>query len=154
MVKLSTSAVTLEHVRGLLDRGEPEKAFEALKGNTAPSPDVSNARAVCLMRLGRPDSAVAIYQDLLLKGGVAVDPKAPVVHVVNFATALVLAGNTAAALRALDALGRTDHPSAARLRAAIGRWRSSLGIFRRFLLAAYGAVPEKPVVLDFPPGEA
>ena len=154
MAKRHASVVTLEHVRDLLDRGEAEKAFEELSRTRDSSPDVDNARAVCLMRLGRPECAVAIYQAMLLKGGVAADPSAPVEYVVNFATALLLAGNTAGGIRMLDALGRTDHPSASRLRAAVARWRTSLGILRRLLFAAYGAVPAKPVVLDFPPGDA
>lgn len=145
---------TLEHVRDLLNRGEAEKALESLSRATTPSPDVSNARAVCLMRLGHCERAVAVYQEMLLKGGVTVDPKAPVKHVVNFATALLLAGNVAGGISVLDDLGRTDHPGALRLRAAVQRWRKSLGIIRRLLFAVYGAVPEKPVVLDFPPGEA
>jgi hypothetical protein len=105
------------------------------------------------MRLGRADRAVAIYQQMLLKGGVTVDPGAPVGYVVNFATALLLSGNTDGGIDVLDNMGRTDYPGAQRLRDAVSRWRRSLGFGRRILFALYAGAPKPPVVLDFPPGE-
>ena len=147
------AGVLLDQVRQMLGRGEAQKALDVIGRAKSSSQEIDNARAVCLMRLGRPEAAVTIYQGMLLRGGVTVDPAAPVKHVVNFATALLLAGNTAGGLAVLDGLGRTAHPAAVRLREAVDRWRESIGFGRRFLFAAYGAAPARRVEPDSPPGE-
>lgn len=143
----------LDQVRAFLDQGHPDKALDALNKMRDHSPPAANARAVCLMRLGHADQAVSIYRSMLLASGVIIRENAPVTYVVNFATALLLAGNPAGAVATLDDLHQPDHPSAVRLRGAIARWRKSLGFKRRLLLAVTGDAPGEPVRLDFPPGE-
>lgn len=150
--KQSGPANGLEQVRSLLEEGHVDKALDTLNKLKDRAPWAENARAVCLMRLGHPDRAISIYRSMLLINGVILRQDAPVVFVVNFATALLLAGNVSGALDMLNEAHQPDHPSVARVRVAIDRWRKSLGFFQRLAFAA-GTTPDKPVPLDFPPGE-
>ncbi len=144
---------TLDQVRPLIDQGDFRKALDVLERTRDLSPGAENARAVCLMRLGHPDAAVSIFQRLLLHGGVTIRDDASDLHIINFATALFLTQNPRGALDALDELHQPDAPAALQLRTAITRWRKSLNILQRLAFIAYGTAPNKPVLLDFPPGQ-
>jgi hypothetical protein len=145
--------VGLKDVREFLAQDRVPEAISALSRTADRSAWFENARAVCYMRLGQPEKAVSIYRSLLLGGGVVVRQSAPVTFKANFATALLLAGNTEGGITILDEIGQSDDASVGRLRDAVARWRKSLNLVQR-ILAAAGAPPAKPVLLDFAPGVA
>jgi len=146
------SVTVLDRVRECLARNEPQKGLDALNHCQDHSPQADNARAVCLMRLGRPEAAVALYRKLLLSSGVLMRQDAPAQFKSNFAAALLMTGNLSGATALLDELRGTDDPGARRLRDALGRWRRSLSPWRRGL-AAIGIPPQGPIALDYAPGE-
>ncbi|MBN2582035.1 MAG: hypothetical protein JXL80_03135 [Planctomycetes bacterium] len=148
---LHNTATVLDRVREHLDQGQPQKALDVLNRCQDQSPPADNARAVCLMRLGRPQLAIPIYRRLLLTSGVIMRQDAPVMFRVNFATALLMTGNLDGTEAILTELRHSDDPGAIRLRETIARWRQSLRPLRR-LLAAMGMPPEGAIPLDFPPG--
>ena len=150
--KMQQSATGLEQVRDLLQQGQLSKALELLRSKDR-SPWVENARAVCLMRLGEPDKAIALYRGMLLRSGVLIREDAPPVFVANFATALLLAGNLPGAISTLGELPQ-EAPEADRLRETIRRWRRSLGTLDRLRYFFSGEVANRPVRLDYEPGEA
>lgn len=150
---LPESNATLQRVRDLLNEGRPDQALNVLNRTKDHSHWAENARGVCLMRLGYPDRAVWVYRSFLLVNGTAIWEDAPTVFVVNFATAMLLSGNMQGAVITLDELHQPDDPGVNRLRGAIDRWRQSQGVLRRIWYAIVG-MPDKPIDLDFPPGEA
>ena len=150
--KTHTAEHGLDKARTLLDAGEPQRALEVLS-KLDRAPWVENARGVCLMRLGHAEKAVPIYRMLLLSGGVTLREDAPETFKANFATALMLSGNIDGGLAVLGELGKSTNPAVARLRQTVAQWRKSLNPARR-LLSLLGVSPQKPMVLDYPPGEA
>lgn len=148
-----TNDELLLRVDALLEEGKVEEAIRMLRGRGLDAPALRNAMGVCLMRAGKPQAAVEVYRDLLvIPGGVSLKLDAPLLHKVNYATALLLAGNVSGCRTILDDLRNDGHPSVARLRAAIAAWRRTLGVFERLRCALLGEAP-RPVTLDFPPGE-
>ena len=71
----------------------------------------------------------------------------------NYATALLLARNVSGCVALLKEVNQEQVAYVGKLRAAIERWRRSLGWWRRLAFDWYGAEPSKPVTLDFQPGE-
>jgi hypothetical protein len=143
-----------EEVAGMLAAGRPQEALETLDCAAGTDDEaLLNLRGVCLMRLGRAAAAVSLFRTLALSNVTArLRSGVPPAYVVNFATALVLAGNAAGARRLLDELGRDDLAAVARLRAALDRRRRAFSPVQK-MLAALGVEPEEPVELPFPPGE-
>ena len=149
-----TPAVVLNRVRQLLDEGDPKKAIETLRRIGSDSPTMRNAYAVCLMRAGETEKAVAVYRRLLLPdGGVVLHDDAPALHKTNFATALLLANNLTGCIEILNDMRAEENPSVRRLRNAIAQWARSVGWWRRLLVMRCDMRAKRPVVLDFAPGE-
>ncbi len=150
----SPSFGVLEQVKQLLADNRPEEAHGLLGRVRDTSAPVVNARAVCLLRLGRPQEAARILGPLAYSnGGMMPNLEALLSVRVNYATALLLSGNISGCQGALRDLFREEHPSIDRLRGALAKWRKSQGLWRRLLMAVgvepYGA----RVVPDSPPGE-
>lgn len=139
-------------VRGLLDCGQPKEAASLLLRAPSRSPELQNALGVCWMRSGDVERALDLYRRTVLHNGVCFRSDATPKSLVNYATALLRAGNVAGCLAVLDETPR-DAPGAARLREAIARWRRSLGLIRRISVALNGAHSGAHVPLGFPPGE-
>ncbi len=143
----------MRKVRELLDTGRPEEALLLLLRHGNGSPDAINARGVCLMRLGRPKESISLLRPLVfLKDSFCADPDARPQFITNFATALLLDGNMSGAREALKLLGPTQTPASQRLTGAIAHWRRGLGLLARLGLCL-GLAPDRPMELDFPPGD-
>ena len=143
----------LDRVRQLLDEGRPDQALETIQRSGQRSRDVENARGVCLLRLGKCDQAFALFRDLVFPAGsFSIDPQTPIVFRTNYATALLLTGNVMVGQSILAQIEDKQHPAVVKLRSAIKQWKKSLGLFRR-LLVPVGIYPDRPVTMDFPPGD-
>ncbi len=153
MTTTAPSADLIKRANNLLEERLADEAFELLREVRDDSTAVQNARAVCLMRLGRAGEAARILSGLLFRPGtVAARPDAPRKLKLNYATCMLLTGNVAGALAMLDQV-EGESPSADRLRAAIRAWRKGRPIWSR-LAMGLGILPyDTPVPLDFPPGE-
>jgi hypothetical protein len=146
------TASALEHVRELLDANRLRDAYQ-LAEHQGGSPELRNATGVCLLRMGEYERALHVFRGLVLDtNGIMVRPGTPALFIANCATALLLTGNTAGCLAMLREAGASDVPSVRRLRAALERWRGSLNIWQRLLLAC-GLPPSRPVELGHPPGD-
>jgi hypothetical protein len=138
-------------IRRLMEAGQFEDAIKLARSQSdAPT---RNALAVCLMRTGRPDEAVRVYRGLVLDHtGLFLRENVPAVYKVNFAAALMLSGNVMGGIDTLGELKNADHPGIQKLRDAVAAWKSQLSILRRLGLKL-GLEPNRPIVLDFPPGD-
>lgn len=143
----------LAQVRKLVDEDNAREALDVIAKFGANSAEMRNAYGVCLMRAGDLDKAIETYRGLCVGEGVNLRSDAPPVHLTNFATALLLKGNLTGCLDILHHLQGSPHPAAARLQAAIDRWRQSLTWWQRLGLSTGAYEPRKPVDLGFPPGD-
>jgi hypothetical protein len=146
--KTLNTPAALEHVRELLDQGRPGEALNYITRSGNESPEMENARGVCLLRLGRFDEAIAVLRDITYGDLPGIPGDTPALFQANFAVA-VLGANHAkdAALAIADRLQGSEHPEAARLKAAVRQWKKSLGPLGRFRCRV-GLYPAKPVPLD------
>jgi tetratricopeptide (TPR) repeat protein len=146
-------ATPLERAEALLREGQPQKALDLLTRAGPPTPRLTNAVGVCLLRLGEAERAVDVFRGLvLLPGTICLRRDAAPEHKSNFAAALLAAGNVAGGLRALDEVGDEDRPAVRRLRDAVRRWREGL-FFRQRLRWYLGGGPPHAVPLDSDFGE-
>jgi Flp pilus assembly protein TadD len=141
----------LRTVKSLLDAGRPEDAFHVVNGLGLRDAATQNARAVCLMRMGRPEEAVRALRGAVLKGGLILRDDVPTAYKVNFAVALALSGNPTGAVAILSEFDAEDHPQVIALRQAIQRWKRSLPFLQR-LQWTLGANIESRVPVDEAPG--
>lgn len=152
MSKTSPSG-TLGHVRDLLDQSRPEDALDFINHHGQETSAMENARAVCLMRLGRLSEATSILRDIAFRGYVCMPDDTPLLFQLNFATAMLMANFKDAAIAIMDRLDSEQAPQALKLKGVIQRWKASIGPLGR-LRCRLGFYPKKPVSLDFPPGQA
>ncbi|MFN3152940.1 tetratricopeptide repeat protein [Bremerella sp.] len=112
---------------------------------------LKNAKGVCLLRLGHYAAAVNLYRELVFKPGcVWVRPDVPTVYKVNFATALLLAGNLEGGTSILGQAMDENHPGVKRLRACIGQWKRRFSFWQRLVwMCGYGDEAQAVVPLDF-----
>jgi hypothetical protein len=148
---MMATRTTLDHVRDLLDRNRSEEALSFLDRHGPETPEVENARAVCLLRLGRLSDAIAILRDITFRGHMNIPDDTPLRFQLNFATAMLMINFKDGAMAVMDRLKRQTDPQAVQLREAIDRWRESLGLIGR-LGCCVGLYPRQPVELGFPPG--
>lgn len=147
----SKNALVLAEVQRLLELQKPGRALEAIGATSAGDLALANAKAVCLMRVGRAQAAVHLLRPLVLQAGcVTVRLDVPRHVLLNLATALLLDGNVTGS-RSLLAMVAPDDPDRERLENAINTWFRSLSICGR-LNWYLGGNPKKPPTLDFPPG--
>ncbi len=146
--KTATRPAALEHIRELLDHDRPGEALNFITHLGNRSPEMQNARGVCLLRLGRFDEAIEVFQDLTFEGLPVMPDHTPALFQVNFALAMLRANrNKNSALMISDRLNGNEHPEAARLKAAVRQWKKSLGPLGRFR-CRMGVCPAQPVPLD------
>lgn len=139
--------VLLDRVGVLLQDGLPQQALDLLAGERSGSPWVTNARAVCLLRLGLPDRAVELLRGLVLSaGGVCLRPDVPTVFKTNFATALLAGGNLRGGVSILDEIRDEAHPAVRKLRAILRGWREGLSLWQK-LCWRLGSEPSAPLYL-------
>ncbi len=145
----TTSA--LDRVRDLLAQGRLDDALEYLDHVGQTTPEFQNARAVCLMRLGKVPQAVSLLRDLVFRGNICIPSDAPVLYLINFATAMLLANYKDGAMPILKGLDARRYPQVGELKEAIERWVRGLNFLER---CGYhlGLYPGKPIRMDFPLG--
>lgn len=141
----------LARVRRHLDDGRPEKALEAIRRAKAKSVWLTNAAGVCQLRLGDAQAAVETFRGLVVTGGIQLRDDIPPVFKLNFAAALLAAGNIDGFLSALSEVG-DQHPAAGRYRDAYRRWLAGHSRWQQ-LKMALGGQPSRPFEADFPLGE-
>lgn len=143
----------LAKVDNALEAGNPKSGLDAIARAKSSSPWSTNALGVCRLRLGDVGGAVNVFRGLALaSGGLLLRPDVPAVFKTNYATALLVADNKGGFLSILEELSDADHPAVGRLRGAIERWKQTLTFWQR-LAWTFGGQPDKPVSLDFPPGD-
>ncbi len=139
-------------VAKLLQEGRPEKALEAIHHSRLKSPQVTNAIAVCQLRVGEPKRAAHLLHGLVAAStGVTLRYDVPQVYKTNYALALLLSGNVAGCLGVLAEIGDEQAPAVARLRAAVDQWKKGLSFWER-MRWHLGDQPERPVTVNPPLG--
>jgi hypothetical protein len=142
----------LQKIQKLLDSDRPEEALKIAVGRGSGGPLHANARAVCLMRLGRPEEAVKVLRPVAVEGGgVFLHTNAPLAAKINFATALALSGNPQGTVGVLNEIEQEDNLHVQVLREAIRRWEKELSLWE-WIQWKGGVSISKPVSLDSPPG--
>lgn len=116
---------------------------------------VRNTLAVCGLRCGRIDQAVAILRGLALNPGTTVvRSDADDIVLINFATALMMSGLPSGAIEILSELHDPLQLPAIRIRSAIVQWSDSLPFWRRWDWKINRIdPPQARVPIDFLPGE-
>jgi len=142
----------LTKVAAALDAEHPRKALDLLQRWKVKSPWVTNAMAVCLMRLGDAPRAVEMLKGLVVTSGVCFRSDVPAVFLTNFATALLMIDNVSGCESALGAIPDQQAPGIQRLRTAIRKWKAGLSFWQK-MRWYWGDTLAHPVKLDFPPGE-
>jgi hypothetical protein len=145
-------AELLAKVAALLESGHARKALELLQRWKVKSPWVTNAMAVCMMRLEDAPRSVQLLKGLVITSGVCFRNDVPAVFLINFATALLLTNNISGSKDALGMVPDQHAPGVVRLRDAIRRWWTELSFWQK-LRWYWGDTLDHPVQLDFPPGE-
>jgi hypothetical protein len=140
----------LERVDRLLQEDRPQEALSLLPDSYAPW--IRNARGVCLLRLGRQRQAIETLRDLVFNpDGFGIRHDADPVFQANYATALLLDGNTDGFFSILAGIRERSHPAVVRLKDAIRRWRAGMTFGQR--VRSVLGIGGPPFALDFPPGE-
>ena len=143
----------LREIVRLAEAGQLEAALEKCTSSDIPAMELRNARAVCLMRLGRSEEALTLYRGFVLHPGCTwLKSDLPAYIAANFATTILLCGRPLGCEAVLSEIADQEHPSVRRLRTVLQQWRSSLPFVAR-LKRLLGLEPDVPVPLDFSPGE-
>jgi hypothetical protein len=146
----SPEGMLLDQVSRVLQEDRADEALQLLNESRSHSQAVANARAVCLLRLGRPKEALELLRPLVVSS-VALRTDAPLTLKIIFATALLLDGNISACESTLGDIRDEANPDVQQLRAALAKWRGGLSLWQRVWFLTGGEAPT-PVKLDFPPG--
>jgi hypothetical protein len=142
----------LDRVGKHLQQGHADKALEAIARSRLQSPQLANANAVCLLRLGRTKEAVDLLRGLVLApGGMTLRIDVPLMFKTNFATALLTHDNLEGCLNVLHEINDEDNPAVQQLRNAIQRFRAGLSLWKK-MWWRLGLVPNGQVPIDFPAG--
>ena len=137
----------------LANVGRYEDALQILAAASSSAPEIKNAKAVCLMRLGQHTAAAQILRSLvMLPGCTWMKPELPVIYRTNFATALLLSNLPAGVQETLFEIKEKDHPSVLRLHDAMQTWQKGLSWWQ-WLNWKLGVAPEVPISIEFLPGE-
>ena len=134
--------------------GQYERALTMLDGEPS-TPQVRNARGVCLLRLGRYEKALQLFRTLALEGsGDRVRSDLPTVYLTNLATALLLTGRPSSCLALLHEIDKESNPTVIGLRKEIHQWQATLTFGER-LNWWFGRLdpPHCRIVIHFLPGE-
>ena len=146
------SPIAIDHIRKLLNQGRPQDALKFIEHLGQKTPVMENARGVCLMRLGKIEEAISVLREVAFQGYICMPSDTPVLYQINFATAMLLSNCNEGAFSILNELDEKGHPQAAKLKNAIKRWVKSLSFIEKCCYHI-GLYPNKPVTIDFLPGE-
>ncbi|MEZ6067102.1 MAG: hypothetical protein R3B90_15685 [Planctomycetaceae bacterium] len=160
----SPAEENLRKIYARLADGKVEEAMSLASSAGSSDARFRNAKAVCLMRLGRYSDAVQVLRQFVLEsGGTWLRRDLPVVYKVNFGLALMLDGRTAGARDVISELRVDPDPAAVRLLQQYAEWKSKLSWWKRWLASVgyepavvftcAGEIGELPP-LPPPPGES
>jgi len=150
--RTSQIAQLLRKVDDCLKEEHPKNGLNLVSRSKLDSPWVTNARGVCLLRLGEKEQATELFRSLVLPfGGLTLREDAPTVFKLNYATALLACNNVEACRDVLGEIDDPENPVVQRLLAAIQRWKASLSLWEK-LRWYTGDQPDRPVTFDFPLG--
>lgn len=142
----------LQKVEQLLEQGRINDALHAATSQSSGNPAQSNARAVCLLRLGKPEEAVRILRSIVIdQTGVLMRQDIPISYKSNFAVALAMAGNLSGAKSVLSELGNNTDEQLLSLRQCIATTLSKRTFLQK-LKSFLGTGDDAPITLDFVPG--
>lgn len=146
----------IRDTHALLAAGRPREVVQRLRSARHSSPEVGNLYGAALIRSGDYAAAVDEYRRLCVSDdGVTLRPGVSTPILVNYAIALVRAGNITGGISVLRDMPGKQEPIARQVRDAVVNWRRTLPWWRRLLLSWYGIAPGIPVpvdaVLDTPP---
>ncbi|MBL8814789.1 MAG: hypothetical protein JNL58_02075 [Planctomyces sp.] len=145
-------AELLKKVEHLLELGRIEDALHIATSQSSGNPAQSNARAVCLMRLGKADEAVRVLRSVVIdQTGVLMRQDIPTAYKSNFAVALALAGNLSGATSLLAELGEETDTQVEGLSKCIRIARSKRSFMQK-LMGFFGTSDDTRIELDFTPG--
>jgi len=147
-----TSSAPMDRIRELLSQDRLDDTLDYLDHIGQTTPEFQNARAVCLMRLGKAELAVSILRKLVFREFICIPSDTPVLYLMNFATAMLVANYKDGAIPILKKLDTRRYPQAAQLKMALNRWVKGLN-FAEKCYYHLGIYPGKPVRLDFPLGQ-
>lgn len=146
--KTTGGSAALQHIRELLDNDRPDEALKYITRSGNDSPEMENARGVCLLRLGQFDEALAVLRDVTFQGLPGIPSDTPALFQTNLAVATLRANHDKGmALIIADRLQGSEHPEAAKLKDAVRQWKQSIGLLGR-LCCHVGLYPATPVPLD------
>lgn len=136
-----------------LERNDPDAAFRLLQSQGS-SPEVVNLRAVCLMRMGNAEAALALMRSIALQPGCTwMRSPLPNAFKINFATALLMNGLPNGCADALDEIDDEALPAVQNLRAVLAEWSKSLPFIQRMQWRLGRVAPTKcQISLPFLPG--
>jgi hypothetical protein len=147
------AAELLAKVRRQLEEGQAEAALESIERSRIKSDWITNAAAVCLLRMGEAKRAADAFRRLCGgPGGVTLRNDAPMLFKTNFAAALFADGNIHGCLSVLAEIGDEHNATVRTLRSSITQWKRGLSVWQKFKWYT-GDVPNHPVTLDFTPGD-
>ncbi|QDT04433.1 hypothetical protein K227x_28240 [Rubripirellula lacrimiformis] len=144
----------LDRTYRLMHRGDYQAAMGILQ-SAGRDPSIRNALGVCLLRLGRPADAVAVFRQFVLAPGSVSERSDLSKHYKrNFALALLMNGSPSGALDVLRETRQPDHPAAIRIRDTVKQWEKTLSWLRRLDWKLNRIEPSNcQVPIDFEPGE-
>ena len=144
---------TPDHIWALIVDNKADNAMKILNSIQDGSVWIQNAIAVCWMRLGKPDKASSILLDMVYKkNSVIMRTDVSDVTKLNLATSLLMTGNIEGALDALNTV-ENDTPMKGKLQEALAAWKKQQPLGSRIGMFL-GVYPKnKPVSLEFPPGQ-
>jgi hypothetical protein len=143
----------LAKVHDLLNEGHTSAAMHIINGSGQHSGAMENARGVCLLRMGKAEEARIVFGSLTFPNkSIGISPETPTVYQTNYVTANILADHTDTGLHILSQIQDDQHPAVKKLRSAVAAWKKSLGLHHRLMLLL-GVYPNKPIALDFVPGD-
>jgi hypothetical protein len=132
-----------------------QKAVDLLNAKGLRESSHQNMKGVCLMRLGLYDDAVRLFRSLVMvPGSTQIRQDAPVLHKINFATALLLSGCASGCTEVLTEIHQDQDPYVRQVRAAIDNWVSQMTILQKLSWWTGRIEPvNRPVKIDFEPGD-
>lgn len=137
----------IEHIQELLDCGKVQQALMYVDRMGQDNGPMKNARGVCLMRLGKAESAAGVLRDLVFGGLICIPSDTPPLYQANYAAALLMKGYNQEAMEILAGLGPQQHPYIAALYERIVEWKRGLNLFQR-LACRMKLYPHKPIPLN------
>jgi hypothetical protein len=137
----------------LINENKMGDALKILLGIPDKTNWIQNALAVCYMRQGNAEKAVSTLLDAVYqKNSVVIKPGVSDTTKLNLAAAMLLAGRVEGGLSVLNEV-QHDLPMKKQMENAFQNWKKQQPIGSKILMALGVYPTDKPVSMDFPPGQ-